>query len=116
MLAQGKPEAALSEVEQENDEAFKEVGLAMAFHALRRKADSDAAIQHAERDYGQLTPYMIACAHALRGESDAAFRWLDRAYAQKDYYVQYIKGEWMLKSIEADPRYKAFLRKMNLPE
>jgi hypothetical protein len=27
-----------------------------------------------------------------------------------------IKGDAMFKKIEADPRYKAFLKKMNLPE
>ncbi len=42
--------------------------------------------------------------------------WLERAYAQKDPYLAQIKGEWLLKNLEADPRYKAFLKKMNLPE
>ena len=58
----------------------------------------------------------IACAHALRGEANAAFQWLDRAYAQKDFLLEYIKGEWAFKGLESDPRYKAFLRKMNLTD
>jgi len=41
---------------------------------------------------------------------------LDRAYSQKDPYLVSIKGNPMLKKIESDPRYKAFLKKMNLPE
>ena len=50
------------------------------------------------------------------GEVDQAFEWLDRAFLQKDIVVAYIKGEPLLKSLERDPRYKTFLRKMNLPE
>lgn len=45
-----------------------------------------------------------------------AFKWLDRAYAQKDASLTYIKGVPLLKKIEGDPRHKAFLKKMNLPE
>jgi TolB-like protein/Flp pilus assembly protein TadD len=116
LLAQGKSQAALSEIQQEEIEGFRSAALAMAFHALRRKADSDAALRRAERDSAQDVAYEIACAHAFRGEVDAAFQWLDRAYVQKDYLLEDIKGEWALKSLESDPRYKAFLRKMNLPE
>lgn len=115
LLAQGELQAGLSEMQQEKIEGVQSAGLAMAFHALRRKADSDAALRRAERDSAQDTAYWIACAHAYRGEVNAAFQWLDRAYTQKDIFLEYIKGEWALKSLESDPRYKAFLRKMNLP-
>jgi hypothetical protein len=43
-------------------------------------------------------------------------RWLERAYAQKDPNLNYMKSDLRLKSFAADPRYKAFLRKMKLPE
>jgi hypothetical protein len=58
----------------------------------------------------------IAELYAYRGQSDEAMSWLDRAYAQKDPELATIKGEWLLRSLESDPRYKALLRKMNLPE
>jgi hypothetical protein len=54
--------------------------------------------------------------YAFRGESDEAMQWLARAYAQKDPWLFQIKFSWFMKNVEADPRYKAFLRKMNLPE
>jgi serine/threonine-protein kinase len=57
----------------------------------------------------------IAEAHAFRGEKDKAFTWLDRAYAQKDYFLGTIKGDPLLQNIRADPRYQLFLRKMNFP-
>jgi hypothetical protein len=28
--------------------------------------------------------------------------------------MPYIKGDWLMKSVQSDPRYTAFLKKMNL--
>jgi hypothetical protein len=47
---------------------------------------------------------------------DQAFAWLDRAYSQKDAALYEIKYDPFFKNLKFDPRYKAFLRKMNLPE
>ena len=43
-------------------------------------------------------------------------QWLERAYAQKDGGLIEIVGEPLLKNLGGDPRYKTFLRRMNLPE
>jgi hypothetical protein len=61
-------------------------------------------------------PLEIAEAHAFRGNKDRAFEWLERAYAKRDSDLYYVKGDPLLRNLESDPRYKAFLRKMNLPE
>jgi hypothetical protein len=58
----------------------------------------------------------IAEAYAYGGQKNPAFTWLDRAFAQRDINLYYIKGDPLLKSLVSDARYKAFLRKMNLPE
>jgi len=50
------------------------------------------------------------------GQTDRAFQLLDKAYATKDTDLFIIKGHPFLKTLEADGRYKAFLRKMNLPD
>jgi hypothetical protein len=42
--------------------------------------------------------------------------WLERAYAQKDAYLYSVRRDSLLKNLEGDPRYKAFLHKMNFPE
>ena len=42
--------------------------------------------------------------------------WLERAYTQKDSGLVYVRVDLPLKNLEGDPRYKAFLRKMNLRE
>jgi hypothetical protein len=87
----------------------------MAYFALGRKADSDAALAQMLKDQSG-RPFYVAQGKAFRGQSDEAFNWLDRAYAQKDSGLPFIKGEPAFKKLEGDPRYKAFLKRMNLPE
>jgi hypothetical protein len=41
---------------------------------------------------------------------------LDRAYRQRNTGLANGKGDPLLKSMEHDPRYIAFLKKMRLPE
>jgi serine/threonine-protein kinase len=60
--------------------------------------------------------YQIAEVHAFRGEADLTFEWLERAYAQRDGGMLDIKGDRFLRGLADDPRYKAFLRKLKLPE
>jgi TolB-like protein/Flp pilus assembly protein TadD len=116
LLARSQPEAALIEMQTEGDDATRLGGSAMAYFALRRKADSDIALAQMLSDQAKLNPFYIAQVYAFRGESDEAFKWLDRAYEQKDVSLSHIKGDVPFKTLEGDPRYKTFLKKMNLPE
>jgi tetratricopeptide (TPR) repeat protein len=43
-LARSNPEAALQEMEREKDLAWRRYGLALAYHALGRKKEADAAL------------------------------------------------------------------------
>ena len=114
LLARGQPEAALAEFSKEPLEAAHLAGTAMAYFVMGRKADSDSALA-ALKDQRNDSLF-VAEVYAFRGESDEAFKWLDRAYAEKDHRLSFVKVSSELKRIESDPRYKAFLKKMNLPE
>jgi hypothetical protein len=59
--------------------------------------------------------FWVAQNYAYRGDHDHALQWLDRAYQQKDAALIEIVGEPLFKNMAKDPRFKAFLRKMNLP-
>jgi hypothetical protein len=59
--------------------------------------------------------YRVAMVHAWRGEDDSAFAWLERAYARHDLELRWLKNDVFLGKIRSDPRFGAFLRKMNLP-
>jgi TolB-like protein/DNA-binding winged helix-turn-helix (wHTH) protein/Flp pilus assembly protein TadD len=115
LLARSQPEAALTAFQKEPIEAARINGSAMAYFALGRKAESDAALARMLKNYASI-PFGIATIYAFRGESDEAFRWLDRGYEQKDQFLYRIKFAPEFDKFHDDPRYKAFLRKMNLPE
>jgi adenylate cyclase len=118
LLTRSQPDAALAEMLKEKDESYRLSGSAVAFFALGRKLESDAALTQMIKSQADHDPFHIALVYAFRGESDEAFKWLDRAYAQKGggNNLAYIKTYPAFRKIEGDPRYKAFLRKMNLPE
>jgi hypothetical protein len=51
--------------------------------------ESDAALKELIAKYQAIDPYLIAEAYAFRNQSDEAFEWLDRAYAQHEGNVAY---------------------------
>jgi hypothetical protein len=61
-------------------------------------------------------PWNIACFYGSRNNADQAVQWLERAYRQHNGGMSQLKIEPMLRSLRHDPRYKALLREMNLPE
>jgi TolB-like protein/Flp pilus assembly protein TadD len=115
LLARGQLEAALAEMMKEGDERTRVGGSAFTYFALGRKAESDAALVQWQK-YANELPFSSAEIYGYRGELDQAFKWLDRAYAQKSAGLPFLKGSTLLKKLEGDPRYKALLKKMNLPE
>jgi TolB-like protein/Tfp pilus assembly protein PilF len=116
LLMQGKTDAALREMQQETDEGWRLSGLPLVFHALGRRRESEAALADLKSKYAGDSAYQIAEVHAFRGEVDLAFEWLERAYAQRDGGIAEIKGDRFMRGLVGDPRYKALLRKLKLPE
>jgi TolB-like protein/predicted Zn-dependent protease len=116
LLQQGMPDQALAEAQQEPDEPSRLGALAMCHHALKREPESAASTARLEGGSARTSAYLLADVYAYRGQGDTAFRWLDRAYAQKDVQLWTVKGDPLLAPLRSDPRFRAFLRKMNLPE
>jgi len=115
-LARSRPDAALQEIEQERAPLWRRFGLALAYHALSRNKEADAALAELLEKNQLDGAYQIAVAYAFRGETDRAFEWLERAYAQRDTGLASVKADpFLRKGLEHDPRYKAFLKKMRLP-
>src|SRR5213080_2199189 len=112
LLLKGDAQGALAEIEQETSENWKLIGLPMAYHALGRKADSDAALAALIAKYEKDGPYNIAYVYAYRGDADKAFEWLDKAVEYGDPGLADIVTENLFAKIHADPRWLAFLRKI----
>jgi len=116
LLAEGKPEAALAVVQQAKQETDRMAMLSIALQAAGRTAEADDALSALLTKFANTDGYWVAMTYAYRGDRDHALQWLERSYAQKNIYLREILGEPLLKNLANDPRYKAFLRKMNLPE
>jgi TolB-like protein/lipoprotein NlpI len=112
LLLKGDAQGALAEIEQEKSDNWKMIGLPMAYHALGRKGDSDAALAALIAKYEKDAPYNIAHDYAYRGEADKAFAWLDKAVEYGDPGISEIATENLFDKIHADPRWLPFLRKV----
>jgi TolB-like protein/DNA-binding winged helix-turn-helix (wHTH) protein len=114
-VLQGRPQDALAEIEQEAATPYRLQHYSIAYHALGRDKESDAALSELIEKHHAIAAFQIAGAYALRNQPDEAFEWLDRAFAQRDSGLVETKVHPFLKSLRDDGRYVAFLKKLNLP-
>jgi TolB-like protein len=116
LVFQNHAPEALAVIAKEPHEGVRLTFLPLVYWAAGRRDDSNAALDTAKHRYGDTFPYWIACVYAYRGDVDAAFDWLDRAYRQSDPYLSDFQSDPLLRNLHKDPRFRAFIRKMNLPE
>src|SRR5260370_17964173 len=102
LLLKGNAQGALAEIEQETSEMWKMIGLPMAYHALGRKADSDAALALLIAKYEKDGPSNIANVYAYRGDADQAFAWLDKSVEYGDPGIGEIVAEPLFDKIHPD--------------
>ncbi len=114
-LADARPQQALSEMEREKHPSFRPMGLALAYHALGRKKESDASLAELIEKFGPAAQYFIAAVYAFRGEKDRAFQYLDQAYAARQPALVNFKSDRLMKNLAGDTRYAALLKKLKLP-
>jgi len=88
----------------------------MAYYALQRREDSDHALNKLMATHQNDCAYQIAEVYAYRKETEKAFKWLDRAFQQRDPGVPDFKSNPLMKSLRQDPRFAELLKKMRLPD
>jgi adenylate cyclase len=116
LLERGDRDAALQVMQQEVVDGSKQLGLAIAYYALGMRTESNAVLASLIKERADGNASAIAVVYAFRGQVDDAMHWLERAYTQKDSSLYCVKSDMNLQKLSADPRYRAFLKKMNLPE
>jgi TolB-like protein/Tfp pilus assembly protein PilF len=114
-VMQGRPQDALREGELVKSAPFRLRARAIAYSALGREKESDAALNELIEKFHVNAAWSIATVYALRNQREEAFKWLDRAYAQNDGGLIFIKIDPSLKNFDSDPRYTALLEKLHLP-
>lgn len=65
---------------------------------------------------GERHPFGVALGYAVLGDKDGAFRWLQRAYEQRDADLVSLKVEPALAGLRTEARFRELLRRVGLPE
>ncbi|BCT93581.1 hypothetical protein LYSHEL_26060 [Lysobacter helvus] len=112
LVGKGDAAGALREIAGEPDEASRLQVRALAFHALGRTRESNAALQGLIRTYGDQQPTLVALAYSYRVDRDAAFHWLDIAAQSRDPAATSVAFDVLTDSLRDDPRWLPFLRKI----
>ena len=116
-LREGHPADALASYQRLPEGIERLVGVANAQHSLGRARESQEALDTLVARYGEATPTAVAAVHAWRGDRDAAFAWLEKAFARRDPLLVYIKHfESHMPACRGDPRFRDLLRRMKLPD
>jgi len=114
-LRQGRPREALSEIKLVRYDPQRALLYSIAYYALGRGKESDSALSEFIAKYHAIDAYEIAEVYAFRNQPDEAFKWLDRAYAQRNSALMVTRVDPLLQSLRSDPRFAVFLKKLNLP-
>ena len=109
---EGRNEEALLEAKAETAEWARLTALAFVHFNAGRRTESDQALAELEAKHSIDSPYQVAAVHASRGDVDAAFRWLDRAIAEKDAGTAQTRCERVFRRMHADPRWIPLMKKL----
>jgi len=92
-------------------------------HSSRTKAGGKAALRDwmraAEKDYlrgAQLASFAFAFTYASLSDRDNAFRWLEKAYQERNWCILYLKADPVWEPIRSDPRFANLLRRVGLAQ
>jgi len=115
-LLEHRPAEALVAYRKTALESFSLSGQAKAEYTLGHDEVSRELLAELVAKHGNYAAYAIARNYAWRGDSGKALEWLERAYTLRDPGLSWIKIDYSFRSLHDDARYRALLRKMNLPE
>ena len=109
---QGRREEAIAEAFREPDAGERLYALAIVHHTVGDHAESDAALQELIQAHSRDYAFQIAEAMGVRGEIDASFEWLDRAFTQRDYGLTELRCNSSFRAMHGDPRWRSLMIKM----
>lgn len=94
---------------------FRLTGLAQAYAAKGDKIKANEMLKQILeiRKKSYVSPMSIALIYSTLGDNDEAFKWLDRAYNERESVMAYLRTV-PVGSLRSDPRFNELLRRMNL--
>jgi DNA-binding winged helix-turn-helix (wHTH) protein/tetratricopeptide (TPR) repeat protein len=115
MLLGGDPAGALQYARTLPDGVVRQQLEALSYFALGRATEADAALQRLEANTSPSTPYRVAEVYAFRGDTDAAFAWLQRGVdvdagncpLNECWPDAWVAALPLLRTLHGDPRWAA---------
>lgn len=114
-MRRGNAEAAFAAAQQETDNDWRDIALALVRQIGADRSAADAALKTVIDKQTGGAPYGIAQVYALRNDAKETFAWLDRAWSSRDDGIEYILYDPFILRYKDDPRFTAFCRKVGLP-
>jgi tetratricopeptide (TPR) repeat protein len=118
---QGKLPAAVAEwqkaveLSQDNPAILASLGHAYALSGKRTEARKIVArLQRISKQH-YVAAWDMAILFAGLGDSSSTFRYLERAYQDRESQIPFLKQDRRLISLRADPRFQSLLRRVGLP-
>src|SRR6266702_4513961 len=98
------------------DLSYATAGVAhvLALSGRRREAEAMVAELEARAREHYVTPVALCIAHLGLRNVDQVFHWIDRAYEDRRGWLTYMKVDPIFDAVRNEPRYTAFLKRMNL--
>jgi tetratricopeptide (TPR) repeat protein len=87
--------------------AYAKAGDHEEARVVLRQLEKESATRH-------VSAYHVAVIYVALGETDEAFRWLDRAYEERSPWIGYLRVDPRVDDLRADPRFDALLRRARL--
>jgi Flp pilus assembly protein TadD len=101
----------------DNGETWSGLGHAYALSGNRTEAQKVLDQLKELSAHSYVAPYTFAVIYAGLGEKGWAFALLNRAYAERSYYLAvYLTTDARLDSLRSDPRFVELGRRVGLPE
>lgn len=90
------------------------LGYVYGLSGRRREAQEvlDELIERSKRRY--ISPTVVASLHAALGNNDAAFAWLEKAIAARDFILVSLKVDPIFDRLRSDPRFAELVRRVGL--
>ncbi len=120
-LQQQKYDLAITELEKSRELSgssparLAELGHAYAVAGRRPQAQKVLTELAAVSRRRYVEPDLIALIHAALGDQDQAFRWLEKAYAERSVKLVLLKVDPRMDPLRSDPRFQDLAKRIGLP-
>jgi serine/threonine protein kinase/Tfp pilus assembly protein PilF len=90
--------------------------LGAALAKAGRRAEAEAILRELKTTKEYVSPGELAVLYLALGDKEGALALLERAYDEHDLQLRYLKIDPHFDSLRSEPRFRALIRKVGLPE